>query len=96
MVMVSTTACSACWSHENSNDWTHGSWKFRSDFRRLNIGSTVSTTQDIPFTDGRVVKTNMLATVSELHSDQIILSFSDISLTLFKDHFDAVRVADDV
>ena len=50
--------------HENSNDWTHGSWKFRSDFRRLTIGSTVSTIREIPLTDGRFVKTNVLATVS--------------------------------
>ena len=38
----------------------------------------------------------MLATVSELHSDQIILSFSDLRLALFRDRFDAVRVAGDV
>ena len=42
------------------------------------------------------MKTNMLATVSELRSDQIILCFSDLIITLLKDHFNAVRVADDV
>ena len=82
--------------HENSNDWTHGSWKFRKDFRRLTVGSTVSTVREIPLTDGRFVETNMLATVSELHSDQIILSFSDTRFTIFEGHFDAVRVADGV
>ena len=55
--------------HENCNDWTHGSWQLRSYFRRLTIGSTVSTIPEIPLTDGSFVKTNMLATVSELHSD---------------------------
>ena len=50
--------------HKNSNDWTHGSWNFCSDVRRLTIGSKVSTIREIPVTDGRFVKTNMLATVS--------------------------------
>ena len=65
--------------HENSNDWTHGSWKFRSDFRRLTIGSTVSTIREIPFTDGRFVKTNKLATVSARSSWDSLISKSPFS-----------------
>ena len=65
--------------HENSNDWTHGSWNFRSDFRRLTIGSTVSTIREIPVTDGRFVRTNMLATVSARSSKDSLISESPFS-----------------
>ena len=62
----------------------------------MEVSFRLSQAHHIPLTVGRFVKTNILATVSELHSDQITLRFSDLRITLFNDHFDAVRVADDV
>eukprot|EP00421_Protoceratium_reticulatum_P046751 CAMPEP_0168434852 /NCGR_PEP_ID=MMETSP0228-20121227/40117_1 /TAXON_ID=133427 /ORGANISM="Protoceratium reticulatum, Strain CCCM 535 (=CCMP 1889)" /LENGTH=308 /DNA_ID=CAMNT_0008449017 /DNA_START=39 /DNA_END=962 /DNA_ORIENTATION=- len=66
--------------HEDPLIWARGAWRSRMSFRKLSIGSNVLTVREIPLADGRFVLPGMMATVSAIETDRVVLQFWDITL----------------